>query len=73
MTVLNNLDNPVMTRQDAGEQMFWPALQRFGKQRVVGVAKALACDRDRLGHLDPMHIMQQAHKLGASDGPDGCR
>ena len=63
VTLFDFLDDLKMTRQDAGEQMLGPTLQRLGQQGVVGIAKAVAGDFDRLVHRQPVQIGQQAHQF----------
>jgi hypothetical protein len=61
------VDDLQMARQKPGEQRQRPPLQRFGKERVVGVAAGLL--RDGPGLIPPHRVLvhEQSHQLGDRD------
>ena len=65
---VDQVDDLQMARQQPAEQVERPAFQRFGQQRVVGVAQRRARDRPRLLPREFVLVDQDPHQLGDRDG-----
>jgi len=61
-------DDLQVPRQDLLHQRHGPGLQRFGHQRVVGVAEDLARDGPGRDPAEAVLVDEQAHQLGHADG-----
>ena len=64
-------DDFQVARQHMLHQRHRPGFQRFGHQRVVGVAEGVAGDFPGRCPGEPMLVHQQAHQLGHADGGVG--
>ncbi len=67
MGVFDQLDDAVVARQNPGEKALIPTLQSFRQQGVIGVAKTVAGDCNRLTHRHVMLIHQYPHQFRACD------
>ena len=64
---VNLLDNLIDTRQQAGEELNGPLLERLGHDGVVRVCAGLACDCPRLFPAESLLVHQDAHELRHRD------